>query len=75
MVADKFLITENGYVYLRTVRRGRGRRPLGHISELVNEHSRIGQEVRCWWTQYRRRTEESTWRNDSTHRSLSMTAR
>ena len=75
MAANKFLITENGYVYLRTVRRGRGRRPLGHISELVNEHSRIGQEVRCWWTQYRRRTEESTWRNDSTHRSLSMTAR
>jgi hypothetical protein len=64
MAGVKFLITENGYVYQRAVQRGRGRLLLGHISELVIEHSQIGQEVRCWWTQYRRRIEESTWKKD-----------
>jgi len=66
MRVERFLISEAGYVYERTIR-GRlgspkpgdkGTRLRGHISSLLEERTNLGEAVRRWWPMCRTKLEE-----------------
>lgn len=55
----KFQISEAGYLYTRVQPRSRWqarhvtrKRLVGHISELLREHSARGRLIRRWWQSY-----------------------